>query len=158
MRPLVIFLTLFPLFVVAAPGAAAPIAGKTDGATFLQLQDGHGFAGTRLRGNYFGRVDHGRIVASKNVLESGCDHRRRLGNGLRLCRGHDITFHTPSSERWRVRLRGDGVSATGWVRGCLRLDARNSGSTGTFRRGSFFSDPRPWPRTLTSYRLGNGSC
>ena len=153
-------LPLLVLATLAATGAGAfaanaPFA-KTDGATYLQLQEGHGFASTRVRGTYFGRVDRGRIVASKNVGEHGCEIHRRLAHGLRLCRGHDITFSTPSDERWRVRLRGHGISATGFVRGCLRLDARNSGSTGTFRIG--FGGTHSWPRSLTSYRLGSGSC
>jgi hypothetical protein len=145
------------LAAVSAAYPAGPVAGKTDGATLLQLMDGHGFASTRVRGTFFGRVDRGRIIATRNVSVAGCESRRRLANGFRLCRGQNITFHTPSDTRWRVRLRGHGISATGWVRGCLRLDARNSGSTGTFEIG-FDGNERAWPRSLTSYRLGSGRC
>jgi hypothetical protein len=148
------------VLALAALSAAFPagaVVAKTGGATLLQLMDGHGFASTRVRGTFFGRVDRGRIIASRNVSEAGCEFRRRLANGMRLCRGRDITFHTPSDTRWRVRLRGHGISATGWVRGCLRLDARNSGSTGTFKIG-FDGQARSWPRTHMSYRLGSGRC
>ena|SRR6188472_3385689 len=158
MRPLAILLIVFPLVVLTAGSSAAGLpVPKTDGATYLQLQDGHGFASTRVRGNYFGRVEQGRIVATANVSENGCEFRKRLAHGLRLCRGHDITFRTPTDKRWRVRLRGHGISATGFVRGCLHLDGRNSGSTGSFRIG-FRGDVRSWPRTQTSYRLGTGTC
>jgi hypothetical protein len=145
------------LAAVSAAYPAGPVVGRTGGATFVQLTDGHGFASTRVRGTYFGRIDRGRIIATRNVSEAGCEARRRLQNGFRLCRGRNITFHTPSDARWRVRLRGHGISATGWVRGCLRLDARNSGSTGTFKIG-FDGAERPWPRSLTTYKLGSGSC
>ncbi len=143
--------------VSAAYPADATVA-KTDGSEFLQLQDGHGFASSRVRGTYFGRVHRGRIIASSNVSEAGCETRKRLEDGLRLCRGRDITFWTPSDARWRVRLRGHGISATGWVRGCLRLDGRNNGPTGSFKIGFSTNDARPWPRKLTSYRLGSGKC
>ena len=128
---------------------------KPTGSDLLQLQDGNGFASTRVRGNFFGRVHRGRIMATANVNENGCETKRRLENGLRLCRGREITFSTPSDARWRVRLRGHGISATGWVRGCLRLDGRNSGPTGSFQIGN---DAHAWPRSLTSYRLGSGKC
>jgi hypothetical protein len=158
MRPLALLLTLLPLVVVTDTSAARSVVAKTDGATYLQLEDGHGFAATRSRGTYFGRVERGRIVATANVSENGCERRRRLAHGLRLCRGRDITFHTPSDRRWRVRLHGHGISATGFVRGCLTLDARNSGSTGSFKIGRPDGDSRPWPRARTSYRLGAGTC
>jgi hypothetical protein len=158
MRPLAILLIALPLVVsTAGSSAAGPAVAKTDGATYLQLQEGHGFASTRVRGNYFGRVEQGRIVATANVSENGCEVRKRLAHGLRLCRGHDVTFRTPTDKRWRVRLRGHGISATGFVRGCLRLDGRNTGSTGSFTIG-FGSEERSWPRTRTSYRLGTGTC
>ena len=99
-----------------------------------------------------------RIVATANVMASGCEKRKRLGDNLRLCRGRDVTFLTPAGERWRVRLRGHGIFASGRVRGCLRLDGRNSGPTGTFKIGSPWSDDRPWPRQRRAYKLGSGRC
>jgi hypothetical protein len=148
------------LVLVLAAASACPaeaVVAKTDGAEYVQLQDGHGFASIRVRGSFFGRVRRGRIVATSNVSENGCEARKRLEHGFRLCRGRDITFWTPADTRWRVRLRGHGVSATGFVKGCLRLDARDSGSTGSFKLGSG-GDMRSWPRSLTNYRLGTGAC
>ena len=137
-------------------GAAHGTVAKTSGAAYLQLQDGHGFAAIRVRGNFFGRVGQGRIVSTANVDRHGCERRKRLKHGLRLCRGEAITFKTPTDSRWRVRLRGHEISATGFVRGCLRLNARNTGPTGTFR----INDPvmHAWPRSSTRYRLGTGTC
>lgn len=156
LRPLAILLISIPLVGVATSDAA-PVLSKPNGSTYVQLQGGHGFATTRVRGNYFGRVDRGRIIASANVSENGCEKRWRLDSGLRVCRGRDITFGTPVDARWRVRLRGRGISAVGFVRGCLRLDGRNSGATGSFKIGGD-GGMRPWPRTPSRYRLGSGSC
>jgi hypothetical protein len=156
---------LFPLLLLAAALAAAVLAAasearlaaKTDGAEYLQLQDGHGFASIRIRGNFFGRVHRGKVIATSNVSENGCEAHKRLKHGFWKCRGRDITFRTPQDTRWRVRLRGHGISATGFVKGCLRLDARTSGSKGSFKIG-FFADSRSWPRSLRKYRLGTGAC
>jgi hypothetical protein len=140
----------------AACPADAAVA-RTDGADFVQLHEGHGYASIRVRGNFFGHVDSGRIVATANVSENGCEAHKPLNHGFRLCRGHDITFRTPVDSRWRVRLRGHGISATGFVRGCLRLDGRNAGPTGSYKLG-FDGPAKSWPRRLRRYRLGSGSC
>jgi hypothetical protein len=151
------------LVLVLAVGLAASTAAsggrtlaKTEGADYLQLKDGAGFASVRIRGNFFGRVSRGKIVATRYVNMNGCERRKALAHGRVRCRGSNLTFITPTDRRWRVRLRGRGISATGFVRGCLRLDARDIGETGEFRIGS--GSLRPWPRSRTSYRLGSGSC
>ena len=151
---------LSAVFVAVAVAASAATAahgalGRTSGAAYLQLKDGYGFAAIRVRGNFFGRVGQGRIVSTANVERHGCERRKRLRNGLRLCRGQAITFATPTDSRWRVRLRGHEIAATGFVKGCLRLNARNSGSTGTFK---IDGATRAWPRSLERYRLGTGDC
>lgn len=148
---------LVALAASSAAHRADAVVAKTDGADFIQLHEGHGYASIRVRGNFFGRVDRGRIVATSNVSENGCEARKQLEHGFHLCRGHDVTFRTPVESRWRVRLRGHGISASGFVRGCLRLDGRNSGRTGSYRVG-FRSQLKSWPRRLARYRLGSGSC
>ena len=151
---LVLVLALGLAASTAAPGGRT--LAKPSGADYIQLKGGAGFASVRIRGNFFGFVKRGKIVATRNVNLHGCERRRVLAHGRVRCRGRSLTFITPTDRRWRVRLRGRGISATGFVRGCLRLDGRDSGSTGEFRIGG--GETRPWPRSRTGYRLGSGTC
>ena len=141
---------------VVASMAGAAHGAKTPGAVSLQLYEGAGFAKVRNGGNFIGRVRRGKIVATRNVTLSGCESRKQVGGNMTRCRGRSITFNTVSAGRWRVRLRGRGISASGFVRGCLVLDARNSGDTGSYSRGD--GDWHAWPRPRTRFALGSGSC
>lgn len=143
-----ILLLAFPL---AVPTADA----STPGSVSLEFRGGAGLAKVRFRGNFLGNVARGRIIATTNVILSGCEYRRLLADGRRLCRGTDLNFRTPSYVRWRLTLGGTGINASGFVRGCMTLDAVDVGVTGIFRKGAT-SAWRPWPRTATSYRLGLG--
>jgi hypothetical protein len=135
-------------------GAAHGVVARTTGGVYLGLSDGAGLAKVRNRGNFFGRVGRGKIVASKNVLVNGCESRRETSNRIR-CTGRRLTFNTVGADRWRLKLRGRGINGTGFVSGCLVLDGRNSGSTGNFSRGN---GEQPWPRSRTWYPLGSGNC
>jgi hypothetical protein len=150
------FSILLVAVAVAASMAGAAHGTETPGAVSLQLYDGAGFAKIRNRGNFIGRVRRGKIVATQNVTLSGCESRKKLGANMTRCRGRSITFNTVSASRWRVRLRGRGISASGFVRGCLVLNGRNSGDTGSYRRGE--GDWHAWPRSRTRFQLGSGSC
>jgi hypothetical protein len=121
----------------------------------LEFKGGAGVAKVRFRGNFLGHVAQGRVIATSNVILSGCEFRRRLADGRVLCRGTELGFRTLSSTRWRLTLSGRGISAGGFVRGCMTLDAVDMGPTGSFRKGAS-SAWRPWPRTATAYRLGLG--
>jgi hypothetical protein len=138
-------------------GAAHGAVAKTSGAVYLQLSEGAGLAKIRNRGTLFGQVKRGRIIATRNVSLNGCESKRNVGGNKVRCKGQAITFNTVGADRWRVRLRGRGIYSSGFVRGCLVLNGRDSGSAGTFRRG-IGDDADPWPRSRTSYRLGTGSC
>jgi hypothetical protein len=138
-------------------GAAHGAVAKTSGGVALQLADGAGLAKVRSSGTFIGRVRRGKIVATSNVDVNGCESRGEAEGNMIRCKGRGITFSTLGAERWRLRLRGRGISGSGFVHGCLVLDARDSGSTGTFRRG-LETDPQPWPRSSTRYRLGTGTC
>ena len=152
MRPAVLALAVAGL--LAVPAAHATVLARTQGSVSLELQDGAGVAKIRFRGNFLGRIVRGRIVATSNVILSGCDYRRRLADGRILCRGRDLTFRTPPDARWRLLLGGHGINAAGFVRGCIVLDGVDIGPTGTFRRdGSMW---RSWPRQATLYQLGLG--
>jgi hypothetical protein len=144
---------------VAASAAAAAhgAVAKTSGAVYLQLSDGAGLAKVRNRGTFIGQVKRGKIIATANVNLNGCESKKKVGGNMVRCRGREITFNTIGADRWRVRLRGSGIYGSGFVRGCLVLDGRNSGPTGTFRRG-MGDDAAPWPRSRTRYKLGSGSC
>jgi hypothetical protein len=153
------FAVLLVAVAVAASmvGAAHAAVAKTSGAVYLQLSDGAGLAKVRNHGTFIGQVKRGRIVATANVSLNGCESKKMVGGNKVRCRGRSITFNTVGANRWRLRLRGRGIYSSGFVRGCLVLDGRNSGSTGSFRRGMNDS-PHAWPRSRTSYRLGTGSC
>jgi hypothetical protein len=156
MRPQIALL-IAVAFLAATAASDARILAKTDGATSVQLDDGMGYASVKSRGNLLGRVHRGRIIATRNVHVNGCSYRRRLDAHHVFCRGKDITVRTVPDTRWRVRMRGHGIAASGIVRGCLVLDARNSGSTGTFRIGSD-GGLTPWPRERRRFKLGTGTC
>ena len=134
-------------------GGAATTFARTPGSVYVQFIDGAGIAKVRYRGTFLGRVGRGRIVGTRNMHFGGCEARRRLANGLKLCHGTALTFRTPSDERWRVRMRGRRIDATGFVRGCMTLDGVNRGDPGQFRIGDTIRD---WPRSATRYRLGRG--
>jgi len=153
------FAVLLVAVAVAASmaGASHGSVAKTSGAAYLQLADGAGFAKVRNRGPFFGRVKRGKIVATSNVHVNGCESRSDTNGNMIRCKGRGITFNTVGADRWRLRLRGRGISGSGFIHGCLVLDARDTGSTGTFRRG-LIGDPKPWPRSRTRYTLGTGTC
>jgi hypothetical protein len=158
MRRFSVVLVLVAVAAAASTaGAAQGAVAKTTGGTYLQLSDGAGFAKVRNRGTFFGRVKRGKIVASRNVHLNGCESRGDASGNMIRCKGRRLTFDTFGAAKWRIRLRGRGIAGSGFVAGCLVLDARNSGSTGTFRRG-IGSDSKPWPRKRTRYSLGEGSC
>ena len=140
------------LFMVPAPGASAALE-RTSGSVYVQFVDGAGAAKVRFRGNFLGRLERGRIVASRNVRVSGCESRRRLSDRLKECRGTDLGFRTPSDARWLLRLRGRGINTSGFVRGCMTLNGFDRGDPGDFRIGDRL---RSWPREATRYRLGRG--
>jgi hypothetical protein len=137
-------------------GAAHVSVAKTPGAVSLQLDDGAGLAKVRNRGTFFGRVRRGKIVATPNVNVNGCESRGDTNDNMIRCKGREITFNTFGAGKWRLRLRGHGISGSGFVHGCLVLDGRQTGPTGTYQRGD--SDPKPWPRQRRRFALGSGSC
>jgi hypothetical protein len=150
---------VFVAVAVAAStaGAVHAAVAKTSGAVYLQLSNGAGLAKVRNQGTFIGQVKRGRIVATPNVSLHGCESKRKVGGNMVRCRGRGITFITVGADTWRLRLRGRGIYGSGFVRGCLVLDGRSSGSTGTFRKG-MGDEPDPWPRARTPYKLGTGSC
>jgi hypothetical protein len=123
--------------------------------------NGAGSARIRFRGNFFGGLKHGRIIASQNVKVGGWKTRTKLPSGLIEYRGPDadhqrLTFKTPPPPaRWRLRLRGTDIDATGFVRGCMTLNAVDSGPTGQYRIG-VSGDLHPWPRDARTRALGSG--
>lgn len=146
------------LFAVAAAGTTVA---RTPGGVYVQFIDGAGSAKVRYRGNFFGSVKRGRIVASKNVTVGGWASKRTLASGLIEYRGpsrsHDrMGFRTPPPPaRWRVRLLGVGVNASGFVSGCMTLNGVDVGDTGDYRIGE---DGRrlSWPRSRWKRQLGLG--
>jgi hypothetical protein len=152
------FLVLIVAVAVAASvaGAAHGAVAKTSGAVSLQLANGAGLAKVRNQGSFFGRITRGTIVATPNVHVYGCESRGDTNNNMTRCKGRQITFNTFGAAKWRLRLSGRGISGSGFVHGCLVLNGRDTGDTGTYQRGD--DDPKAWPRSRTRYGLGSGSC
>jgi hypothetical protein len=155
------FLFFSLVVLLAVPAAGATIAPRTPGSVYLQFREGAGVAKVRFKGNFFGRIARGRIVTTRNVTVSGYSTRRVLASGLIEYRGPNsqstfMGFRTPQPPaRWRLRLFGRGIYASGFVGGCMTLNGVDTGPTGLFKIGqdSVF---RAWPRATTAYRLGVG--
>lgn len=143
--------------MASTAGAAHGVVAKTEGGGWIELFDGAGLAKVRKHGTFIGNVRRGKIVAPKSVIVTGCERRANVGANRVRCKGRDLKVITIGAMKWRLKLKGRGISGSGYVRGCLVLDGRNTGSTGTFRRNRE-GDPKPWPRSRTRYRLGSGSC
>jgi hypothetical protein len=154
MRLLLLVLSV-ALALLAASATAGATVDRTLGSVYVQFQRGAGSAKVRFTGNFFGTVNHGRIVATNNVNLSNCASRENLTDTLTVCRGDYINFRTLPGTRWRVRLVGRGIFTTGFVRGCMTLDGRDSGKVGFFKIGRN-GDFRSWPRVARTYKLGQG--
>lgn len=153
MRRGFLFLLLLGL-LLAVPAAEATLE-RTGGSEYLQLRNGHGSAKVRNRGNLLGHVGRGHVVATANVTVSGWERRRAVSASVIEYRGRDLSFRTSSPGKWRLRLTGRNIDASGFVRGCVTLDGVDSAPPGDFRVG--VSGPlRPWPRTAARYSLGSG--
>lgn len=155
------FLFLSLVVLLAVPAAGATITPRTPGSVYLQFQKGAGVAKVRYKGNFLGRIARGRIVATRNVTVSGYATRRVLLSGLIEYRGPNsqstfMGFRTPQPPaRWRLRLFGRGIYASGFVGGCMTLNGVDAGPTGLYKIGQdgvFHA----WPRAATAYRLGVG--
>jgi hypothetical protein len=141
--------------VVMAPTSSAVILGRTLGSAEVELRAGAGVAKIRFRGTFIGYVARGRIVATNNVTVTGWESRRRISSTLIAYRGAELRFKVYNTAgRWRLRLSGRGISAGGFVRGCVTLNAFDRGPTGWYRIQSL--DFKRWPRQATTYRLGLG--
>ena len=150
-RALFIFLLISCLALLVGDAAAA----GTPGSISLEFKAGAGVAKVRFRGNFLGHVKQGRVIATRNVILSGCEYRRILADGRKLCRGTDLGFRTPSNFSWRLTLGGKGINAGGFVRGCMTLDGADVGNPGYFRKGEAAMF-RQWPRVAQTFRLGWG--
>jgi hypothetical protein len=141
--------------VVMAPTSSAVILGRTLGSAEVELRAGAGVAKIRFRGTFIGYVARGRIVATNNVTVTGWESRRRISSTLIAYRGAELRFKVyKTAGRWRLRLSGRGISAGGFVRGCMTLNAFDGGPAGWYRIQS--PDFKRWPRQATTYRLGLG--
>src|SRR6266545_105087 len=95
------------------------------------------------------------VVATNNVTVTGSESRRRISPTLIAYRGTELRFRVYNTAgRWRLRLSGRGISASGFVRGCMTLNGFDVGPTGWYRIQS--PDFKRWPRQATTYRLGLG--
>jgi hypothetical protein len=156
MRRRVLFICIVVVAgVVAAPTSSAAILGRTPGSAEIELKAGAGVAKIRFRGTLIGYVVRGRIAATNNITVTGWESRRRISPTQMAYRGTELRFKVFNTEgRWRLRLNGRGISAAGFVRGCMTLNAFDVGPTGWYRIQS--PDFKRWPRQATTYKLGLG--
>jgi hypothetical protein len=141
--------------VVAGPTPSAVIMDGTSGSAEIELKAGAGVAKIRFHGTFIGYIARGRIAATNNVTVTGSESRRRISPTLMAYRGTELRFKVFNTEgRWRLQLKGRGISAGGFVRGCMTLNAFDVGPTGWYRIQS--RDFKRWPRQATTYKLGLG--
>jgi hypothetical protein len=154
-RRLLLICIMLVAGVVAVPTSSAVILDRTLGSAEIELRAGAGVAKIRFRGTFIGYVARGRIVATNNVTVTGSESRRRISPTLIAYRGTELRFKVYSTAgRWRLRLSGRGISAGGFVRGCMTLNALDVGPTGWYRIQS--PDFKRWPRQARTYKLGLG--
>jgi hypothetical protein len=156
MRRALFILSLVVLLAVPVVDAAAE---GTPGSVSLEFRAGAGVAKVRFRGNFLGRIERGRAIATSNVILSGCAYRKRLADGRNLCRGTNLGFRTPSNAQWRLTLSGRGIDASGFVRGCMTLDGLDTGVTGKYRikgQPEYWRYAPKWPRSAWTRQLGAG--
>jgi hypothetical protein len=140
---------------IVAPISSAVILDRTPGSAEIELRAGAGVAKIRFRGTFIGYIARGRILATNNVTVSGWESRRRISPSRMAYRGTELRFMVFNTEGpWRLRLNGRGISAGGFVRGCMTLNAFDVGPPGWYRTQS--SDFKRWPRQARTYKLGLG--
>src|SRR5688572_1008207 len=124
---------LFLIFIVLVAGVVAPTSSamtqaRTLGSVEVELRAGAGVAKIRYRGTFIGYVARGRIVATNNVTVTGSESRRRISPTRVAYRGTELRFKVYNNQgRWRLQLSGRGISAGGFVRGCMTLNAFDVG-------------------------------
>jgi hypothetical protein len=146
---------------VTAAGEAATLATRTAGSQSFELYRGKGQAIVAKRGAVLGTVGRGKIKI-KHVLSgpvpqgyvTGCERRYGSWSGVLVCRGSNLRFYVHDG-KWRLRLRGRGISASGVVRGSLSLGplSATAGSAGWYSIGG--RAYRPWPVTWQTFRLAD---
>jgi hypothetical protein len=115
----------------------------------LSLEDGRGVAVVKSReGSILGSVDRGRIRAT-NASVYGCESRKRVNRSTVLCIGRDLDF-SATGYRWQIVASGAGINASGKLKGTVTLQ----GTSGTYSLEAGGTDPRPWPRSPRTFRLG----
>jgi hypothetical protein len=154
-RRLLLICIVLVAAVVAAPTSSSVILDRTVGSAEVELRAGAGVAKIRFRGTFIGYVARGRIMATKNVTVTGAESRRRISPTRVAYRGTELRFKVYNTQgRWWLQLHGRGISAGGFVRGCMTLNAFDVGPTGWYRIQSPVF--KRWPRRATTYRLGLG--
>jgi hypothetical protein len=151
MRPGVVLSALL-VFAVSVPvGIAA-----SRGAGTLSVENGVGYVSVRGQGTLVGRMDRGEVVVVDATVSDPWSPRingvpRGKIAGLR---GKDITFFIPGG-RYRIALRGDGISLSARGVGVAMLRARPGArfDTGTYAAGD--SAPAPLPDDLVRVPFGS---
>lgn len=163
MRRILVLVT----FAASALGAAepafaeVPILLRTPGSQLVELDRGNGRAVIGKRGSVVvtlrgaGRLRIVDLPGSGRPRWSCGDKRETRVNPTTVqFRGPNlscIVWSGSGGGPWQVVIRGQGIFASGRVRGSLTLDAPNEGPTGRYRIGN--SSWKRWPRVAHTYVL-----
>lgn len=163
MRRLLVLVTIAGLATGSAEAASAavPVLLRTPGAEFVELQGGNGRAVLARRGSLNLTVRSGRVrivdlpTAGRPNVNAECRRRARrvrpnaieiVGTAIRC-----LIWSGQTGGAWQVIIRGQGISASGRVKGSLTLDAVNTGPTGQYRIAG--ESWKRWPRVARTFPL-----
>jgi hypothetical protein len=145
---------LFSCLVALALAVPVTFASTRTAGT-LSVEGGVGYVTVRGQGTIVGRLDRGEIVL--NDASPGDQWSPRLNGVPRgrvvSARGRDMTFFVPGG-RYRVSLRGEGISLSARGIGVAQLRARPGAriDAGTYATGD--AAPTPLPDELTRVSFG----
>jgi len=133
MRRTLVATCLLALAVSVPVGIAASRSAGT-----LSVEGGVGFVTVRGQGTLVGRMDRGEVVlADLSPIDQWSPRMNGVPRGrLASLRGRDVTFFVPGG-RYRIVLRGDGISLSARGVGAAQLRARTGArfDTGTYATG-----------------------
>jgi hypothetical protein len=160
MRRILVLATVAALAAGVADAAFArvPVAARTAGSEYFELQKGNGRAAVARRGSIIVSVRRGRIrivdLAGGGRPRPTCRPRpRRIRSNAVEVKGRNIRCAVFSAHGgpFQVIVRGRGIFASGRVRGSLTLDGVNTGYRGRFQIGN--GSWRRWPVRAHTYGL-----
>lgn len=152
MRPPFLAVPVLVLVLAVPAGWAA-----ARGAGTLSIEGGVGTVTVKGSGTLVGRMDRGEIlIQDLSPLDQWSPRINGVPRGrLASMRGRALNFYVPGG-RYRLVLRGEGISLSARGAGSAQLRARADArsDTGTFATGD--DEPQPLPDDLARITFGTG--